>query len=136
MKTLSRALLNILAIANGIACSHSITEHRQPKWHGAERHSLTRAEMEQAGFATTFDAIQMLRSWELPASAPSATAQVIPAAAVFIDASARDVGLVSLHQLPVAGVCRVLFLHGADARLRYGVERAIVIQTVTRQNCE
>lgn len=135
MRMLSRGLFNVAAIAIGTACWHPVAQRSQPEWHGAQWRALTRVEVEQAGFATAFDAIQVLRPAEFPAAAPSASALVVPGAAVFIDSSSRDVGLVSLRQFAVAGVCRVLFLHGADARLRYGVEHAIVVQTVTGQDC-
>ena len=135
MTILSRAVISVVALATSSACTRSAMARRPADWRGEQGRGLTRTEMERAGFATTFDAIQALRPGELPATPPSSTAQVIPAAAVFVDASGHDVGLVSLHQFPVAGVCRVEFLHGAEARLRYGVGRAIVVHTVTGENC-
>lgn len=132
MRNFALTALLLVVVLDGTACA-PIPQNQQLGDHGTR--ILTRAEMESTGFAGALDAIEALRPGELPPIAPSqlATLQRVPA--VFIDRSSRDIGLAALAEVPVTTVCRIRFLSGADALLRYGLKRAIVVQTVNGGDC-
>ena len=133
MRLFSSAVLCLLFLS-ALACA--TTNRRRGVVEPERSHDLTHSEMAGAGYYRAFDAIRGLRPGELPATAPSGFLQLQHVIAVFVDHSVHDAGVPSLYELPVAGVCRILFLHGAEARLRYGRDRAIVVETVVQGPCD
>lgn len=132
-RSLSAALL-LVGSPLCLACAPSIVSSAPAATtatvESRQRHRLSHEEILKSGHQSTLQAIRLLR----PAEVSGGTLGM-GALAVFMDGSSIDVGLSALAEVPVEVVCEVRFLHGPEAEIRFGRQRAIVVSTSADGGC-
>lgn len=84
----------------------------------------------RGAYGSALEAIRSLRSDEVARLSTDGFG-----AAVYLDGSLFDVGLSALANVPVEVICEIKFLHGPEAELRFGHQRAIVVTTSANGIC-